>query len=428
MTIKNALIVDDSKVARFALRKLLEKLDLNVSMAGSGEEAIDLVTPDAVPDVIFMDQLMPGMNGVDAAKRIKEKPHSSHVPVIMCTSKKSDEFSEEVMRKGIYDVLTKPAEPNRVVELIKQLEEDFERGMIVKADITSEEATLDNAALDVTGEETPEAPTQEAQPPIPEVVEELTPALPVEEADDSGMEFSAEIEAHPDVAETYAEAKVAEAKPERAAETATPEAATPAPAQASAAAAMTPEEIADIAHTTVRTSINNRLHDLLSGLFDEQYDHFKRTVAETSQEQKALLEKVMQEQEESIKEKTDAIKQEIATEVSMFISTQLKELKTDLIKQIDTQAALAPDFDELREQLKSAQNIDTDFWQKMQAEAIQQAHEMSRQTAEDVADQAIETFLRRHKKDSAKFYGYGLAISLGVFAIGVAIVSGLIPI
>ncbi|WP_156502209.1 response regulator, partial [Oleiphilus sp. HI0067] len=105
MTIKSALIVDDSKVARFALRKLLEKLNLEVSMAGSGEEAIEIVEGGSVPDVIFMDQLMPGMNGVDAAKQIRAMSNASHVPVIMCTSKKSDEFSEEVIKNGIYDVL-----------------------------------------------------------------------------------------------------------------------------------------------------------------------------------------------------------------------------------------------------------------------------------------------------------------------------------
>ena len=100
MTIKSALIVDDSKVARFALRKLLEKMDLDVSMAGSGEEAIETIASGKIPDVMFMDQLMPGMNGVDAAMRIKENADAAHVPIIMCTSKKSDEFSIEVTEHG----------------------------------------------------------------------------------------------------------------------------------------------------------------------------------------------------------------------------------------------------------------------------------------------------------------------------------------
>lgn len=442
MTIKNALIVDDSKVARFALRKLLEKLDLDVSMAGSGEEAIESVVDGNIPDVIFMDQLMPGMNGVDAAKQIKAMPDAAHVPVIMCTSKKSDEFSDEVMKTGIYDVLTKPAEPHRVSELITQLEEEMAKGEANTAE--PEEITLEDAISEESLEETPlaemelvdefsladeelgiEAPDSSDEPLELEEVLELE--LPVEESTlelDEALEqeTSSSEETTPEElitnAEPIVQEPVAPAEP-------------PTTKQAPAAHASTPvaevphDVIADVARSAVRTSVNNRLHELLAGLFDDQHEHFKRVVTDISAEQKALLERVMSEHEKSIKDKTDAIKDEIATEVSMFISTQLKELKTDLVKQIDTQAALTPDFEELKEQIQSAQQIDTDFWQKMQADAIQQAHEMSRQTAEDVAEQAIDSFIRRQKRESAKYYGYAMAISIGVFAAGIAVVSGL---
>lgn len=413
MTIKSALIVDDSKVARFALRKLLEKMDMTVTMAGSGEEAIEVVSDGNIPDLIFMDQLMPGMNGVDAAKVIKQDPRAAHVPVIMCTSKKSDEFSDEVMSNGIYDVLTKPAEPSRVAELVSQIE------ALTTEEAASEEAT---AELDTDDLELPENELSvasiiesdlniEAEPEIAlnedQSEESIDLSLPIPEVDMDEEESEITLEAEP--------APIAE-----------PKATTPAPAPANTA--ISHDEVAQVARSAVRTSINNRLHDLLAGLFDDQHIHFKHIVTEASQEQKALIKNVMADQEQSIKEKTDAIKNEIATEVSMFISNQLKELKTDLIKQIDTQAALTPDFEEIKEQLQSAQQIDTEFWQKMQAEAIQQAHEMSRQTAEDVADQAIDTYLRRHKKESAKYYGYAMAISIGVFAIGLAVISGLVPV
>ena len=85
MTIKSALLVDDSKVARFALSKLLEKLNLKVDMVSSGEEALTFLKNNTNPDVIFMDHLMPGMNGVDATKEIKMNSATSEIPVIMCT-------------------------------------------------------------------------------------------------------------------------------------------------------------------------------------------------------------------------------------------------------------------------------------------------------------------------------------------------------
>lgn len=413
MTIKSALIVDDSKVARFALRKLLEKLDLDVSMAGSGEEAIEIVEGGAVPHVIFMDQLMPGMNGVDAAKRIKAMPKAAHVPVIMCTSKKSDEFSDEVTKNGIYDVLTKPAEPFRVADLIKQLEEDMQNAP----------APAETLELDLAEQELPAEPedaatmldidiTLEAAEQLQSdfLAEDTTPS----ESADFAVQDKQKEELAPLFELDALEAVSSEPEP------------TPVAPSAPIANQVSQDEVIDVARAAVRTSINNRLHDLLSGLFDDQHEHFKRVVNDNSQEQKALLEKAMQDQEQSIKEKTDAIKNEIATEVSMFISSQLKELKSDLVKQIDTQAALTPDFDELKEQLQSAQQIDTEFWQKMQAEAIQQAHDMTRETAEDIAEQAIDTFMRRQKKESAKYYGYAMAISIGVFAVGLAAISGLI--
>ncbi|WP_369602430.1 response regulator [Hahella sp. SMD15-11] len=106
--LKNALLVDDSKVARFALSKLLEHENMNVSMAGSAEEALDYLRKNDPPDVIFMDHLMPGMNGVEATKAIKSNPQTATIPVIMCTSKKSREFEEAAKRFGIYNILTKP--------------------------------------------------------------------------------------------------------------------------------------------------------------------------------------------------------------------------------------------------------------------------------------------------------------------------------
>lgn len=397
MTIKSALIVDDSKVARFALRKLLEKMDLNVSMAGSGEEAIETIESGKIPDVMFMDHLMPGMNGVDAAMRIKENANATHVPIVMCTSKKSDEFSIEVTEHGIYDVLTKPAEPRRVAELISQLEQDMRKAVPAEspADDLSIDDDLDLPELDVTDSL------------------DLTPLDEIPVADTPAESVEVVMSNEPII------------EPVTSAPVLTEESTAPQAAQRVVAAEVDQEEVAEIARTAVRTSINNRLHELLSGLFDDQHEHFKRVVTEVSQEQKAQIERAIAEQEKSISAKTDSIKDEIATEVSLFISTQLKELKTDLIKQIDTQSALAPDLDELKEHLDSSTQIDTEFWQKMQAEAIQQAHEMSRQTAEDIAEQVIDTFIRRQRNENQKFYGYAMAVSIGVFAVGIALVAGM---
>jgi CheY-like chemotaxis protein len=373
MTIQSALIVDDSKVARFALSKLLEKLDLKVHMAGSGEEALDMLRDADKPGVIFMDQLMPGMNGVDAARQIKSNTATAHIPIIMCTSKKSDEFNDDASSYGIYDVLTKPTEASRVAALISQLNEQssgVEDTQMADSNSSGQDITPDQEALTNLADATQQDGLNE-------------------------KDLSATESAH-----------------------------TLSPTQSMSTLPI--EAIEDTARSAVRTHINTRLHELLSGLFEDQHAHFKRMLNEVKLDQQAHLKGIMQEHEQSIKDKTDAIKEEVATEVSLFISTQLQELKTDLLTEITSQSLPNNQLEELKDLMLGMQSIDTDFWQKMQAEAIQQAHEMARQTAEDIAEQSVDTFVRKQRKESTKAYGFALAISIGVFAVGIVALSGLI--
>src|SRR5690606_26711803 len=127
MAIKNALLVDDSKVARFALSKLLESRNMEVNMAGSAEEALDFLKSHDHPDVIFMDHLMPGMNGVEATKAIKGNPETAGIPIIMCTSKKSSSFTEEAKNFGIYSILTKPPQTDGLSLMLEQLRSEERR-------------------------------------------------------------------------------------------------------------------------------------------------------------------------------------------------------------------------------------------------------------------------------------------------------------
>lgn len=121
MTIRHALLVDDSKVARFTLSRLLKSSNLNVAMAASAEEALDLLSNSAHPDVIFMDHLMPGMNGIEAARAIRSNPATAHIPIVMCTSGKSPEFEQTAYATGITEILQKPPASEGVAELLDKL-------------------------------------------------------------------------------------------------------------------------------------------------------------------------------------------------------------------------------------------------------------------------------------------------------------------
>src|SRR5713226_7605329 len=72
---KRALVVDDSKSARVILSRMLEKYDIEVDMAESAEQAIEYLKSNR-PDAIFMDHLMPGMDGLQAVQAIKGNPQT----------------------------------------------------------------------------------------------------------------------------------------------------------------------------------------------------------------------------------------------------------------------------------------------------------------------------------------------------------------
>ena len=89
MSDKRALVVDDSKSARAFLARILERHEIAVDAADSAEAAIEYLTRNK-PDVIFMDHMMPGMDGFQAVQSIKNNPRTSTIPILMYTSQEGD--------------------------------------------------------------------------------------------------------------------------------------------------------------------------------------------------------------------------------------------------------------------------------------------------------------------------------------------------
>ena len=345
MPIKNALLVDDSKVARFALSKLLESRDMEVNMASSAEEALDFLKNNGRPDVIFMDHLMPGMNGVEATKAIKGNPDTAGIPIIMCTSKKSSDFTEEARNFGIYSILTKPPQTERLELALQELANDVEHGTL------------------------PEPPAEMK---------------------------SAEVEPKSEInLNGHAGADVVP---------------------------LTSNLIEQISRSAVKTHINNRLHELLSDLFDEQYDHLKRALDDSRSKQEAELEERLNALSAMVDERTRNLRDDVAAEVNINLGRELSALKKELSKT----AGFTPDhLAELKDHITNVQTIDTEFWQTLQSEAIQQAHEISRETAEDIAQRTIDLYVSQQRSANSRMYTLGLAVSLGIFSVGIAWLSGL---
>lgn len=120
MAVKHALLVDDSRSARFALGKLLEKNDIQVDMAESGEEALNYLNQQ-LPDVVFMDHMMPGMNGLETAQAIRSNPATQQIPIVMCTSNDEEKYMQEALGQSIAGILPKPATQAQLQTVLQRL-------------------------------------------------------------------------------------------------------------------------------------------------------------------------------------------------------------------------------------------------------------------------------------------------------------------
>jgi len=114
---KTALIVDDSKSARVVLKRMLEAHELDVDTAESAESALDYLNAHR-PDVIFMDHLMPGMNGLEAVTAIRNNPETATIPIMMYTSQKGEVYVGQARALGPVGVLPKQVEPVEVSKVL----------------------------------------------------------------------------------------------------------------------------------------------------------------------------------------------------------------------------------------------------------------------------------------------------------------------
>src|ERR1700744_3797495 len=120
MARKRALVVDDSKSARVILSRMLEKYDIEVDMAESAEQAIEYLTANR-PDAIFMDHLMPGMDGLQAVQAIKSNPQTATIPIMMYTSQEGELYVGQARALGAMGVLPKQVRPVDVSKVLYEL-------------------------------------------------------------------------------------------------------------------------------------------------------------------------------------------------------------------------------------------------------------------------------------------------------------------
>ena len=120
MTSKIALVVDDSKSARFALRKFLESHNYEVVTAEGALDAYELVREQCV-DVIFLDHVMPGIDGFQALEHLRSEPQCAGIPVIICSSHEGTDFARKAHKAGAAGVLQKPPSAMQLEHILERL-------------------------------------------------------------------------------------------------------------------------------------------------------------------------------------------------------------------------------------------------------------------------------------------------------------------
>jgi CheY-like chemotaxis protein len=117
---KRALIVDDSRSARVILSRMLEQHGMTVDTAESAEQALEYLQRTR-PDVIFMDHLMPGMDGFQAVQAIKADALTATIPLMMYTSQEGELYVSQARALGAVGVLPKTVRPVDVSRILYQL-------------------------------------------------------------------------------------------------------------------------------------------------------------------------------------------------------------------------------------------------------------------------------------------------------------------
>jgi len=113
------LIVDDSPTETFTLKTMLEEGGFEVLEADNGADGVALAREE-LPDVVLMDIVMPGLNGFQATRQLTKDSSTSHIPVIIVTTK--DQETDKVWgeRQGASGYLVKPVSKEILIQTINE--------------------------------------------------------------------------------------------------------------------------------------------------------------------------------------------------------------------------------------------------------------------------------------------------------------------
>ncbi len=114
----NVLVVEDEDAIRSMLMMVLEQAGFKSIAASDAEDAQRLIN-DISPDLILLDWMLPGISGVEWARRLKKEPAYRDVPIILLTARGEEEDKVRGLEIGADDYITKPFSPKELIARIR---------------------------------------------------------------------------------------------------------------------------------------------------------------------------------------------------------------------------------------------------------------------------------------------------------------------
>jgi two-component system chemotaxis response regulator CheY len=118
---RTVLIVDDSKVVRIVVRRMVESLGFATAEATSGEEAVAYLNANEPPDAVLLDIVMPAMDGMACLRAIRQDLRFERCPVIMCSSQNSPDEIADAVAAGANEYVMKPFSEDILADKFRQV-------------------------------------------------------------------------------------------------------------------------------------------------------------------------------------------------------------------------------------------------------------------------------------------------------------------
>lgn len=117
-TPQRVLVVDDEPIILRLLQVNLRLEGFEVVACSNGEDALRRIEQQP-PDVAVLDVVLPGIDGFEVCRRLREAPATADVPVVMVTAQAQDEDRERGYALGVFEYVTKPFQPPALVAIVR---------------------------------------------------------------------------------------------------------------------------------------------------------------------------------------------------------------------------------------------------------------------------------------------------------------------